>query len=82
MKIAIIFSILLFVFTFCGTSFADMSPVKNFSERTPIPYNGNPFGFVYGGALIENVSGKVNVHPITYELNGIKIAANVYRNWP
>lgn len=63
---------------FYGTAFADMQPVKSFEERKPTPYNGNPFGFVYGDAITENVSGKVNVHPITYRLNGITIAANVY----
>lgn len=38
----------------------------------------NPFGLVYGDAISENESGKVNIHPVTYKLNGIDIAANVY----
>ncbi|MNQ96198.1 Alpha/beta hydrolase family protein [compost metagenome] len=33
---------------------------------------------VYDGAITENVKGKVNIHPVTYKLNGIDIAANVY----
>ena len=38
----------------------------------------NPFGLVYHDAITENVPGKVNIHPGTYSLNGIQIAANVY----
>lgn len=40
--------------------------------------SSNPFGLVYENAITENVSGKVNIHPVTYKLNGINIAANVY----
>ena len=40
--------------------------------------NKNPFGLVYDGAVTENVSGKVNIHPVTYKLHGLDIAANVY----
>lgn len=38
----------------------------------------NPYTLVYEGAITENVRGKVNIHPVTYKLNGIDIAANVY----
>ena len=58
----LIFS-LMFLFALYGTSFADMMPVKSFEDRTPEPFKNNPFGLVYGGAITENVSGKVNIHP-------------------
>jgi len=38
----------------------------------------NPFTLVYENAITENVPGKVNIHQVTYKLNGIDIAANVY----
>ena len=38
----------------------------------------NPFSLVYKDAIKENVSGKVNIHPVTYKLNGIDISAIVY----
>lgn len=42
------------------------------------PKTGNPFGLVYKGAIIENIPGKVNIHPVSYQLNGLTIAANIY----
>lgn len=41
-------------------------------------YRKNPFTLVYQGALTHNIPGKVNIHPVKYDLHGIQIAANVY----
>lgn len=41
-------------------------------------YKLNPFTLTYENAITENVAGKVNIHPVTYMLHGIKVAANVY----
>lgn len=38
----------------------------------------NPWGLVYDGALTENVVGKVNIHPVRYDVSGIAASANVY----
>lgn len=50
---------------------ADAQTIKKLQQQ-------NPFTLVYAGAITENVPGKVNIHPVTYKLNGIEIAANVY----
>lgn len=39
--------------------------------------NSNPFGLAYRDAITANEQGKVNIHRITYELDGLKIAANI-----
>lgn len=38
----------------------------------------NQFGFVYHGAIEENEKGKVNVRPVSYEVEGIRVSANLY----
>ena len=43
-------------------------------------YRNNPFTLVYDGAIRQNEVGKVNIRPVSYTVNGIKIAANVARS--
>ncbi|WP_095151400.1 alpha/beta hydrolase [Pseudomonas sp. Irchel s3b5] len=47
-------------------------------EAGAADYKKNPFTLAYDGAIARNEPGKVNIHPVTYKLNGLDIAANVY----
>ena len=38
----------------------------------------NPFGLVYENAISENLPGGVQIRPVSYEVEGIKVAANLY----
>ena len=40
--------------------------------------NQNQYGLVYRDAISENVVGKVNIHPVSYEVGGIGVVANIY----
>ena len=54
-----------------------MAKVQTYGDEGPT-LTPNAFGLVYEDAIGENVSGKVNLHRVTYQVDGIDVVANVY----
>lgn len=57
----------------------DIRAYESVDMQTFVSHNANPWGLVYDGAITANEVGSVTIDAIRYQLNGLTIAANVYR---
>jgi fermentation-respiration switch protein FrsA (DUF1100 family) len=66
---------------FIGTSALSLLTMASLPVASPAAaadYKRNPFTLVYVGAITANEAGKVHLHPVHYDLDGLDIAANIY----
>ena len=52
------------------------------SFGTVLHAQDNPWGLVYEQAITENVPGKVNIHPVKYNLDGIETVSYTHLTLP
>ena len=54
-----------------------MAKAQTYGDEGPT-LTPNAFGLVYEDAISENMHGEVNIHRVTYQVDGIDVVANVY----
>lgn len=54
-----------------------MAKAQTYGDEGPT-LTPNAFGLVYEDAISENMPGEVNIHRVTYQVDGINVVANVY----